>query len=217
MSKTSFPSVVFWPVWKVVLVGLGGSALWTFLIWLFSLPLSIYRTGTHRTLTLGDVLLGSVWLLIGFWTRWNYQSRSRHVHWYRWLESVFISVYITILLLCGGIAYWNVLLDSPWNLLVNSVSIVLFVLMWVLPSISYAFAKRLVEIQYSVDLRLLKFGAPAVLMIMAGVLGSSLGMHGSLDIRMLALAFLFPTLSLGLAQYFATYLWSNRPWSKEEE
>ena len=191
--------------------------MWVFLIWLFNLFPSIYRTGTPRPVTIGDILLGSMWLLFGFWTRWAYQRKRKHAYWHRWLESVCIGIYITLLLLCGGIVYWNALLGKPWNLLVNAVSITLFVLMWILPTISDTSAKRLVEMQYSLDLKLLTFGTPAVLMIIAGILGVHFGMRGSLDARMLFVAFMFPVLSLGLAQYFAASLWPSRPWAQEEE
>lgn len=211
------PSVVSMPVWKVIFGGIGGSILWVFLIWLFNFVLSMYRTGIPRPVTIGDILLGSVWLWIGFWTRWAYQVNRRHRRWHVWLESVFIGVYITLLLLCGGIAYWNALLGEPWNWVVNIVSIVLFALVWVFPAISFTFAKRITAAQDNLGLTMLKFGGPATLMIIAGTLGANFGMHGSRDSKILFIAFLFSVISIGLAQYFAVSLWPSRPWAKEEE
>ncbi len=218
MPRTIFtpPPSASWPIWKSVLLVLGFSVLWISLIWIFRLPLVIYRNDSPGLKT-SDILLGIVWLPYLLWMRWTWKPGRKHRRWHHWIANLFASLYITLLLLCGGISYWNALLGKPWNLLVNTVSIVLFMLMWVLPALSYTVAKRLVNIQRSFDLKLLKFGGPAALMIMAGILGANFGMHGSLDGRMLFMAFLFPVLSLGLAQYFATSLWPYRPWQKEAE
>ncbi len=205
--------VVSMPIWKVWLLGVLNSILWTFLIWLFNLIPSLYLTGIPRSLSIGDILLGSVWLVMVFSARW----KDKHPRWYNWMSSVFIGLYITLLLLAGGITYWNALLDAPWNVIVNTVATILFVLMWILPALSFPLARRIATAQRRLDLILLRLGGPAAVMIAAGILGANFGMRGSLDGKMLFLAFMFPVLSIGLAQHFATALWGSRPWAKEEE
>lgn len=212
------PPIASWNIMRAAFLGTGLSILFTFLSWLFSSIADWARDNSFNlTLSIREILAGSAFLPLSMYGYWAWRPKRKYGHWHRWIHSWLGSWYVSFLPLVGGMTYWNVLLDEPRNFLVNTVAIALFGLMWALPALSYPLAKRLLDMQYGLDLKLLKFGAPAALMIMVGILGASFGLYGSLDGRILALAFLFPVVSLGLAQYFAASLWPYRPWAKEEE
>ncbi len=127
------------------------------------------------------------------------------------------------MLIAGGVICWDALLAAPWNWIVNGVSIALFILAWVLPAISQRAARRIAYAQDSLSFKMLAFGGPAALMVTAGILGASFGLHGGpsaegqVDPRLVAVAVMPPIFGIGLAQYNAHHSWPYRPWQKDEE
>lgn len=217
MSK-SFPKppVSSFPVWKTMLYGTVMSLLFTFLIWLFnSLAPMAQGDLVDWSLSMSDIFLGSALLPVAFYSRWAWQPRRKNANWHRFTVNLVSCFYISGLLLLAAIMYWDIILVTPWNLLVNGIFVGAFFLVWVLPAISYPLAKRIEKGHHAFDLIILKWGGPGVV-ITAGILGGSIGLHGR-DMRLLIVAILVPLLAVGLAQYFASYLWRYRPWTEEEE
>lgn len=212
------PAVADYSPWKTLLIGTGVSILFTFLVWLFNSTAYLYQSGAMaRSLSIADIILGSVLLPLGFYSRWAWQPRRKYHRWHRWLVNLLGSMYVCLLLLLGGITYWNILLDKPWSWFVNTVIVILWILALLLPAISATLAKHIAALQDRLDLKILQFGGPTVLLILSGILGANFGLKGSIDNKITFLAFIFPVLSIGLAQYFSNYLWSYRPWAGEDE
>jgi len=209
------PPVASFPIWKTILLGIGQSLIFTFLVWLFSALLPMIQGNLPDwSLSALDVLLGSVMLPITVYSRWAWQPRRKNAHWHRWIVNLSSGLYISGLLLTGAISYWNAILPLPWNVLINSLFLVMFLVAWVLPVLSYPLAKRLEEAQHTLDLYVLKWGGLSVVGI-AGIIGANIGLHS--DWRSVIVAVLFPIVAIGLAQYIASYLWPYRPWAKEDE
>lgn len=207
------PADVSWPLWKFVLVGLGGSILWIFIIWVVRVPVAIYHANPR--LTISDILLGSVWLLFAFWRRWAWQRGRKYRHWHNWMEGLFASIYITLLPLCGGIAYWNHALNYPWNYVVNGVLVTLFILVWAMPILSYPTAKKLSQIPWSLSGLLIPFAG------VAGSGGALFGMYayrnGQMRLALLVMGSMLFLLAFMIASGGAQYIWERRPWAKKDE
>jgi hypothetical protein len=90
-----------------------------------------------------------------------------------------LGIYVSVQVLLGAIASWNVLLSHPWNLVVNSVLVLLLISAWILPGLSYRWSEKIADAQDTLGLRMLAFGSPAALMVAAGILGSTFGMSAS--------------------------------------
>lgn len=216
------PSIASWSIWKVM----GGALyLWiffTFLSWLFNSMLHQYNTGVFvHPITVSEILVGSGWVPWFLWSRWNWQSRRKHARWLRWLEAFSGTLYFSILMLLLPIACWNALLKNPWKWVVNGSLIALFMMAWLLPAISYSVAKKLVDMQWRFNMRILSCGGLSGLMVLAGILGASFGMNvsrsGKVGSAILVTAFLSSPMALSVAQMGAETIWRYRPWAKEEE
>jgi hypothetical protein len=172
-------------------------------------------------LTIGNILLGSGWVPIYLWLWWSWQPRRKHARWHRWLASLAAGIYLTVLILLGGISSWNTLLIHPFNMAVNGILILLLVMSWILPVFSYQWAKKLADVQDELGIRMLGCGGVGSLLVMAGILGASYGMsasrHGRVETAALIMAFAWPLVSFFVAQYNAVRLWRCRPWEKEAE
>jgi len=162
-----------------------------------------------------DVLLGAGWIPIGLYSFWAWRPRRRHAQWHRWIAAVLAPFYFSCLFLLLAASLWNALLGPPWDGFIIVILTVVYVLSWALPAISYPVAKRLETGHHTLDLVLLKWGGPSILVI-AGILGASVGLQGG-DDRFWIMAFLAPLVAVGWAQYAASYLWPSRPWAKDEE
>jgi len=221
------PPIASFSVFKTLLYATGGSLLFVFLVWLFGGVLSPTDRGGSRdwSLSISELLLGSVPLPLIFYSHWAWRPRRRNGTWHRWLVNVAGCFYVSILLLLAALASWKAILlsffpaSSPvWRHVGVGILIGLFALAWALPVVSYALARRLEEAHHRLDFKLLVVsgGAPAALMVLAGILGADYGLHGG-DGRIVALALLSALCAVGLAQYWAAYLWRYRPWAKDEE
>jgi hypothetical protein len=130
-------------------------------------------------------------------------------------------MYISFVILLAGMKPWNILLKPPWNWVVNGLLLALFVTAWILPALSYPLARKIRALQDAIGIKMLKFGGPAGLMVLVGILGARYGrdLHrqGKNVETLLFFGFGFPLISIFLAQYNATDFWPYRPWAKEEE
>lgn len=215
MLKDGKPRGASWPVWKVILAVLFTSVIFVFLIWLFNSMLRDFKgMGYFHPLTMGEVLLGSGWLPLALWVRWAWSPRRKHAHWHRWLQTSGVFLYLTVLMLLLPVTYWHALLKNPWNWVVNGILVTLFVLAWILPVISYPMAKKLTDMQWK--LNFLIYG----LVGSGSILGASYGMYakrnGEEGKAILVVALVSSFLPLFSAQMGSEYLWSRRPWAKEE-
>lgn len=208
--KLPKPSIASFPFYKALLLAIFVSMS----IFLLSAGFGVSIRGELR-FTAVDVIVGIVSFGLGMsnWLAWQ----PRRSYPLRWLTVLIGNIYISVLLLLVSLLYWNALLNARWSVLVNSISVGLFVVAWFLPVLSPVIAKQLSSAQDNFSLTLLNFGGPAALMIAAGILGANFGMRASMDSRIIVLAFLFSLTSVGLAQYAANSLWPYRPWAKEDE
>ncbi len=103
----------------------------------------------------------------------------------------------------------------------NSVLLALFIVAWILSSLSYSWSKRIAHAQDTLSLRMLAYGGVGSLMVAAGILGANYGMYasryGEISTALLIMAFGFSLVAIFVSQYNAEYLWRYRPWAKEEE
>lgn len=227
MSQKELPNPRF-TIWKYLWASLYLWAVFIFFGWLLKFVWESDKyVGFHSdpptfpSLTVGDILFGSVWLPLYLWLYWSWKPGRKHARWHRWLGSLIGSIYLSILVLSGGMTSWNVLLTYPWNWIVNSILAVLLLIAWILPAMSYRWSQTISRAQDALYLRILAFGGVEGLMITAGILGANYGMNLSrnADFQSLLLifAFTFPFLAILVAQYNATRLWPYRPWAKDEE
>ena len=213
---------------------LWGLSLWaviTFLSWLFKdlfglleSSRSVSRGSTPPSLpplTITDLLLGSGALVFSLWSYWAWRPRRKHGRWHRWLVREVGGMYISFVILLAGMKPWNILLKPPWNWVVNGLLLALFVTAWILPALSYPLARKIRALQDAIGIKMLKFGGPAGLMVLVGILGARYGrdLHrqGKNVEALLLFGFGFPLVSIFLAQYNATDFWPYRPWAKEEK
>jgi len=221
------PPIASFSVLKTLLWGTGASLLFVFLVWMFGGVLSPTVRGGSRdwSLSISELLLGSVPLPLFLYSRWAWRRRRRNAAWHRWVAKVAVCFYLSILFLLASLASWKAMLlsffpaSSPvWRHVGNGILIGLFALAWALPVVSYALARRLEDAQQQLDFKLLALsgGAPAALMVLAGILGADYGLHGG-DGRIVGLALLFALCAVGGAQFWAVDLWRYRPWAKDEE
>jgi energy-coupling factor transporter transmembrane protein EcfT len=176
-------------IWKAILAPLYLWAVFTFFGWLFKFISEPGRYSGFNSnppsfppfppLTVGNVLSGSLWVLIYWWLYWAWKPRRKHARWLRWLGGLALGIYVSVQVLLGAIASWNVLLSHPWNLVVNSVLVLLLISAWILPGLSYRWSEKIADAQDTLGLRMLAFGSPAALMVAAGILGSTFGMSAS--------------------------------------
>lgn len=225
-KKLEKPYILSWPTWKAMSLILGAGTTFTLFIWLLKTLWEPDRYPGFRSdppsfppLTARDILLGYGWLPVYLWIRWAWQPRRKHAHWHRWLARVTGVVYLCVLVLLMGMASWNTLLKPPWNWVVNSTLVVLFIVAWILPALSYRWSKRIARAQDNLGVRML--GGVGSLMVLAGILGASFGMHtarnGEVRSGLLMIGFLSSLVAVFLAQYNAEQLWPYRPWAKEED
>ncbi len=198
-----------------------GSLLLILLIWGSSNLVDWAATAPHshhlvplRPLAILHVLLGGGWLPIGLYSIWAWHPRRSHARWHRWIAALVTPFYLSGLLLLLAVGLWNALLGPPWDHSIITVIGGAYLLSWALPAISHPVATRLTSGHQAIDLALVRWGG-AVLLLVVGILGASIGLQGGRDVPWI-LAFLAPLLALGWAQYAAAVLWGCRPWAKEE-
>ncbi len=218
-SSVEKPPVASYSWARTLLLASGLSALFIFLIWLFT-SATWWAQGNRSVppLSLVQVLLGSVPLPLGLYSRWAWRPRRKHAHWHRWGVRLLGSLWLSALLLLAAALYWNFVVRPPWNRVVDVLLGVAFVLAWALPVLSHSLAKRLLKAQADLDLRLIAVsrGAPIALMVVAGILAAGHALSGG-DGPVVLMAVLSSVLCVGLAQYWAAHLWPLRPWAREEE
>ena len=225
MPKTmSKPPLASYTPAKMVVLAVGSTLGITLLIWAVDSLTTPYAGDPDLSFSIAHVLMGMIWLAAAFYSRWAWQPRRKHGHWHRWTGAFVQAVYVCILLLLASLASWKATLHSffplappVWRQIGNAILVGLFALAWALPVISYALARRLEDAQERLDFKLLALsgGAPAALMVLAGILGADYGLHGG-DEGIAVGGLLFSVCAVGLSQYWATYMWRHRPWAKDE-
>lgn len=227
MSKKVLPNPNL-TTWGAIRAATSLWAVFLFLGWLFKFIWEPGRYGGFHSdppsfppLTIKELLLGSGFFPLSLWSLWAWQPKRKHARWHRWLASLTGAIYLSVLIMLGGVKSWNVLLDHPWNWMVNSTLFMLLIISWILPALSYSWAKKIAHAQDVLGLRMLSYGGVGSLMVLAGILGANLGMRlfgsGKLRLAALIMAFGWPLVAVFFAQYNAERLWPYRPWAKEEE
>ena len=208
------PAVASFSIWQTLLLGLSMSMLFTFLIWLMN---GLLSEAPDWSLSFWNMFLGMMFLPWSLYSHWAWHVKGKRGDRHQWLARFIGAFYISFLLLIGGFLYWKTVFFFPWNLLVNGILVILFVMAWALPAISFPLAKRFQEMQYVFDSKVLRFGGPAILIGMAGVLGANFGLQTFGNLRSSVAALLISVVSIGLAQHFAVDLWRSRVQVKKEE
>lgn len=208
--KLPKPSIATYPLHKAMLLALFVGVMLLLLSAGFAIPVR-----GELMFSATDVVGGivSFALAVFNWLSW----RPRRSYALRWTATLMGNAYLSFLLLLVSLSYWTLLLSSGWSAFVNIVFVGLFVIAWFLPVISSITAKRFAAMQDKISFSMLKFGGPAALMVTAGILGASFGLHSPMESKVIFLAFMFPLVSISWAQYASSYLWPYRPWAKEED
>lgn len=220
MPRKDMPKapVASMPLWKALLFGVTLGLILATFGWLVPSILHL-----RWDLTAWPPIHFGFFTLTSMYMWWAWRPRRKHGRWLRWCGSVLGTVYLSALFVAGGVIYWDALLAAPWNWIVNGLSTALFILVWLLPAISERAARRIAFAQDRLSFKMLAIGSPAALMVTAGILGTTFGLQGGpsaegqVDPRLVVLAFMFPILGIGLAQYNAHHFWPYRPWQKDEE
>ncbi len=196
-------------------------AIFSFMSFVHNAIFALYTTGTPEHSLVTDILFGSGFLLLSLWSLWAWQPRRKYARWHRWLVSQTGVIYVSVLILLGGVSSWNSLLQHPWNWIVNSILVMLFIIVCILPALSYRWSKKIAKAQDTLGLNILSYGGTGSLMVLVGILGSIFGRAayrgGKLETAIWVFGFMWPLVAIFLAQYNANKLWAFRPWAKEEE
>jgi hypothetical protein len=202
------PTAVSWPIWKFVLLVLLLQAIFTFLAWL---DRSFFNNALP---TVVDILAGSGVSIFALWQRWVWKRfNGVRLRLLVWIGNVFVSFYLSGLLLVGAMRKWSLLAGEPWSWFVNGSLLIAFVGMWLLPLFSFTSAKRIHKFQWKIS------GFAVGLSGIAGILGALFGMfssrHGEKGAVIFVLGILLSLLSIGFAQHAGYESWINRPYAKE--
>lgn len=225
MSRKELPNPHL-TFWKTIYSAGGLWSIFTFMNWIFNWVFSY--VGSHGEssdfpplLTTGSALMGLGWLLLFLWLWWAWRPRRKHARWHRWLASFSTVLYVSSLVLLGAVRSWNAVLITPWNAVINSLLLVLFAFVIILPVLSSQLSTKLAKAQDELGLKMLSYGSPAALLILAGTVGANYGRdasrHGNLTTATCIVALGLSLVAIFLAQYNAERLWRYRPWAKEEE
>lgn len=229
MSKRLYPNpAVSWPLWKNVLVALFSTSSIIFLSWGFSMLTDLDRykgwysdPPTFPPLRIEHILAGVPMFLVSLWSHWAWCPRHKHARWHRWAVSFVSAVYISVLLLAGGMSFCNAILAPPRNWVINGTMSASYIAAWMLPALSYRWSRKIVYAQDDLGLKMLAYGTPAGLLVAAGIVGATYGRyayrHGETRTALLILAIGFSIVAVAIAQYNAARLWDYRPWVKEDE
>lgn len=225
-NKLPNPRLTFW---KAIYSAIGMWSIFIFMNWMFKfLWVPDRYVGFHSDpptfpplLTRGGALMGIGWLLLFLLIWWAWRPRRKYARWYRWVASFGVVVYVSFLVLLGGMFSWNTALATPWNLVVNSLLVVLFIFAIMLPALSGWLATKVAKAQDDLGWKMLSYGAPATLLVLAGSVGANYSMyasqHGKMTTAVFIVALGLSLVAIFVAQYNAQRLWNYRPWQKEDE
>ncbi len=214
LEKDSAPKVVSLPLWRAITLGL---IMWVFVTsvcwWLDLILLEVRNPGRYPgfrsdppifpPLTTDEIFVGSGILLSIFLTRWAWHSRQ---FWRRWLSTLFTMVYLYIGAVWSAVSLLGATINYPRNLVVNGTLIMLHILLWFMPILSYSRAKKLSQIPIQLSGHL--FSLLGVFGTASAALGMYFHRNGQTRLAVLIMGLLAWTLVFLVTPGLSIYLYS---------